>query len=385
MIDEAAGDPWSVTQKDLRAQLRTLRQSEAEAAVVTVAAVEGSAYRRPGAKMLVPVDGGNVGAVTAGCLEKPVIDLATGIIEAGTPRLEVFDMIETDDDSWGLGLGCNGIIDLFIEPLDASVDRPLATLADGDPATVVTVVESTDETLVGNRVVTGHGEDRHEVPEREPIPTAVLDAVSATVDQLHGTGETRTVEVEVDGATVTVLTDSMLPSAELLLFGSQNDLPPLADLAADVGFRVTVHSPRGAVDDGTFPGADTVITGHPSTVADSVGADEHTYAVVMSHNFVDDRIAVETLLSETAVPYVGIMGPRTRFEDLRESMTSDGMELSKSALDRLSTPVGLDLGGGEPIEIALSIVSEVLAVSNGRDGGRLRDSEGPIHPRLSDE
>jgi xanthine dehydrogenase accessory factor len=215
--------------------------------------------------MLVPVDGGNFGAVTAGCLEKPVIDLATGIIETGTPRLEVFDMIESDDDSWGLGLGCNGIIDLFIEPLDASVDRPLATLADGDPVTVVTVVESTDEAIVGNRVVTGNGENCRDVPDREAIPTAVLDAVSATVDRLHGTGETRTTEVEVDGTTVTVLTDSMLPSAELLLFGSQNDLPPLANLAADVGFRVTVHSPRGAVDDGTFPGADTVTTGHPSS------------------------------------------------------------------------------------------------------------------------
>jgi len=127
-----------------------------------------------------------------------------------------------------------------------------------------------------------------------------------------------------------------------------------------------------------------VTTGHPSTLAESVAVDEHTYAVVMSHNLVDDRIALETLLTETDVPYVGLMGPRERFDDLRESMVEDGVTLSESGLDRLSTPVGLDLGGGEPLEVALSIVSEVLAVSNERTGGRLRDREGPIHSRVMD-
>ncbi|ELZ19965.1 xdhC family protein [Halosimplex carlsbadense 2-9-1] len=385
MTEDAAGDPWRVTEKDFRAQVRTSRRTGRAAAVVTVATVEGSAYRRPGAKMLVPADGGTVGAVTAGCLEDPVVDLAREVIEAGRPRLETFDLMDSGDDSWGLGLGCNGVIDLLVEPLDASLDHPLATLADGEPSTVLTVVDSADDRHVGNRLVVDPDGTRREVSDREPVPGAVRDAVAGTVDRLHGTGEARTVAVETDGGSTTVLVDSLQPLAELLIFGSQNDLPPLAGLAADVGFRVSVHSPRGAVDEGTFPSADAVTTGHPSTVADSVRADEHTYAVVMSHNLVDDRIAVETLLTETGVPYVGLMGPRARFEELRESMAEGGEPLPQSALDRLSTPVGLDLGGGEPMEIALSVVSEVLAVSNGREGGRLRDHDGPIHPRMSDE
>jgi len=384
MGQDASDDPWSVTEKDLREQLRTLRRDGTDAAVVTVASVEGSAYRRPGAKMLVPAGGASVGAVTAGCLEDPVVDLATDVIEAGTPRLEVFDLLDDDEDSWGLGLGCNGVIDVFVEPLDASFDRSLATLADGEPTTVVTVVESSGDPTVGSRVAVAPDGTRREVPERESIPAHVLDSVAGTVDELHGTGETRTVEVDVDGASATVLVDGRQPLAELLLFGSQHDLPPLARLAADVGFRVTVHSPRGAVDEDAFPSADVVRTGRPTALAESVGVDERTYAVVMSHNLVDDRLAVETLLAETDVPYVGLMGPRERFEELRESMAEDGVALSQSALDRLSTPVGLDLGGGEPVEIALSVVSEVLAVSNGRAGGRLRDRDGPIHPRATE-
>jgi len=380
MTQDTLEDPWSVTRKDLREQLRSLRQAERNAAVVTVADVEGSAYRRPGAKMLVPADEDAVGAVTAGCLEDPVVDLAEGVLTTGQPRTEVFDLMENNAENWGLGLGCNGVIDLFVEPLDASMDRPLSMLAEGDPATVVTLVKESVDFSIGSRTVVRADGTRETVPDREPLSPDLLEAVGDTVDRVHGTGKTRT----VDAGSATVLIDSLQPVSELLLFGSQNDLPLLARLAADIGFSVTVHSPRGGVDESMFSGADTVTTGHPTTLADSVATDRHTYAVVMSHNLVDDRLAVETLLTETEIPYVGLMGPRKRFEELRDLMAEDGVDLSQSALNRLSTPVGLDLGGGEPVEIALSIMAEVLAVSNGRAGGRLRDRDGPIHPRMTE-
>ncbi len=102
----------------------------------------------------------------------------------------------------------------------------------------------------------------------------------------------------------------------------------------------------------------------------------------MSHNFVEDRLALESLLDDSEVPYIGLMGPRKRFEEMRAEFEEEGTQLSRDDLERIATPVGLDLGGGEPVEIAMSIVSEVLAESNDRQGGRLRDSEGTIHPRI---
>jgi xanthine dehydrogenase accessory factor len=102
----------------------------------------------------------------------------------------------------------------------------------------------------------------------------------------------------------------------------------------------------------------------------------------MSHNFLDDRLALESLL-DTDVPHIGLMGPRKRFERMRDEMADEGTALTDDQLARLSTPVGLDLGGGEPIQIAMSIVSEALAVHNDKSGGRLRDKEGPIHERAS--
>ncbi len=380
MNEQAREDPWSVTARELRGHMRTLREDSDSAVVVTVADVEGSAYRRPGARMVVGADGEPAGAVTAGCLEDPVTELSLDVLSAGESRVEVFDLMDDDDDTWGLGLGCNGIIDVLLEPLDASWDRPLELLSAGEAVTVLTVVDSDDPSVaVGDRTLVRADGEAETVPDREPVPAHVREATGEAVTAVRGRGTATTVDVPTDDGAVTVLVDGPAPVSRLLLFGSQRDVHPVCRLAATVGLEVTVHSPRGARDADAFPDANRVETGHPSTLADSVRVPSDTYAVVMSHNLIDDQIAVETLLEETAVPYIGLMGPRDRFEEVREA--SD--VIAGDALDRIATPVGLDVGGGEPIEIAFSIVGELLAVSNDRDGGRLKSKNGPIHSRVS--
>lgn len=356
-------DPWRANRKDVRTALDTVGT---EGTVVTVADVEGSAYRRPGAKMVVTAAGIDRGAVTAGCLEPSVVDICESVRETGRSRTERFDLTESGE-SWGLGLGCNGIIDLLIEPRDRSWDVILEAVQASVPITVVTIVESDAETAVGDRVVIDDGV--RSVPDRDDIPDRYLDRARDTVDRVAGTGQTAT----VSSGDTTLLVDSLEPTPELLLFGSQNDLGPVVSLGNRAGFAVSVHSPRGGIDESAFPRADVVRTGHPSTVSDGVG--DHTYAVVMSHNLVDDKLALETLLRETNLSYVGVMGPRERFDRIRSEIS-----LTTDELDRVAAPVGLDLGGSTPTDIALSIVSEVVAVHNGRDGGRLREQSGPIHP-----
>jgi len=378
MNDPEHDAPWSVTTKALRGHIRSLRADDKAAVLVTVADVAGSAYRRPGAKMLVGADGEPVGAVTAGCLEQPVTALSMEVLDAGQPRVEVFDLLGDDGEEWGLGLGCNGIIDLLLEPLDASWDRALDLLDSGEAVTVVTVVDSDGTVPTGSRTLVAGGGTTESVPGRERVPESVVEAVGGTVERVHGEGKATTVEVTTESGEVTVLVDGLEPVTRLLLFGSQSDIHPVCRLASTAGLEVTVHSPRGGRGAEAFPHADRVETGHPSTVGDSVRAPADTYAVVMSHNLIDDQLAVEALLTETAVPYVGLMGPHDRFEQLREE--SDVID--ESNVDRVATPVGLDLGGGEPVEIAFSIVSEVLAISNGRDGGRLEARRGPVHDRI---
>lgn len=374
-MDETNDDAWSATTLSVRETLRA--ELGTDAVVATVAGVEGSAYRRPGAKRV--IGDGAVGAITAGCLEGPVADLADRARTSG-PLLETFDLTG-EDDEWGFGLGCNGVIDVLVEPADASFRAALERVADGDRGALITVGGGDYPVPVGARTLVTPDGETVSTDERPSIPADVLGAVEARAVEFARTGRSDTVAVETDRGTAEVFVDGLQPVPELLVFGSDADVRPVARLGSEAGFRVTVASARGArADPERFPAAHEVVGIRPPEITDAVSRPEDTYAVVMSHNFVDDRLALEALL-ETDVPYVGVMGPRERFEQLRADLAEDEVRLSEADRDRIASPVGLDLGGGEPVQIALSIVGEVLAVSNGRDGGRLTDGEAPIHPR----
>ncbi|AHG04153.1 cytochrome oxidase I [Halobacterium sp. DL1] len=373
-------DPWSVTDRNLHDRLRSLRETDATAAVATVVGVEGSAYRRPGAKLLAPADDDALGAITAGCLEGPVAELAADARQTGAAAVETFDLM--DEDEWGLGLGCNGIIDVLVEPLDDSYDPLLDALAEREPATVLTVVESDDEAVpVGARsVLTAEGFRTGD--DRPGLPDDALDDLRDAAADARESGSSGGVTVEREAGDLLVFVDGVEPAPDLLLFGAQNDVHAVARFGAEAGFRVTVASARGArADEDAFPHAHRVVGTHPDDIGDAVEAPERTYAVLMSHNLIDDQLALEELLRETDVPYVGLMGPRERFEEIRDAAAAEGATFTPEELDRVSTPVGLDLGDGSPTGIALSVVAEALAVANDAEGGRLREQSGPIHPR----
>jgi len=371
-------DPWSVTDRSLHDTLYSLREANATAAVATVVDVEGSAYRRPGAKLVAPASGDAIGAITAGCLEGPVADLAADARESGSMIVETFDLM--DDDEWGLGLGCNGVIDILVEPLDDSFDPLLAALNNRESAAVVTVTDSTvPDTPVGSRtVITDDGPQTG--TDRAGLPDDVLTEIQDTIASARESGSSTVLTVEYEGNELQLFVDGIKPAPDLLLFGAQNDVHAVARFGSDAGFRVTVASPRGArAARDQYPHAHRVQSTHPTDVPAIVEDDENTYAVLLSHNLVDDRLALESLLEETDVPYIGLMGPNKRFETLQAEAAEEGKTFTQAELNRVATPVGLDLGDGSPVGIAISIISEVMAVANGRSGGQLSDRSEPIH------
>lgn len=375
-------EPWSASSQDLHEAFAEYRRAEAPAVVATVVDVEGSAYRRPGAKMLIDPTAAGVGAITAGCLEGPVEDLATGVLESGERIVKTFDLTK-DDGEWGLGLGCNGVIDILLEPLDESWDPVISAVSDRKAAATLTVIGSSDpEVTVGDRVIY-NGESTTGSSARGGFQEPVLDPLLVRADELRADAATATVTVSTEAGEVEVYIDWIVPAPDLLLFGSQNDIHPVSKIGHEAGFRVIVASPRGARSgEDQFPHAHIVESVRPMEVANAMQDPPRTYAVLMSHNLLEDRLALDALL-EASVPYIGLMGPRKRFEELREARLADhGEAFTQAELDRIAAPVGLDLGGDEPIQIALSIVSEALATHNGREGGRLTDREGPIHDRI---
>lgn len=375
---------WSVPETEVLTSIRTLLDEGRDAVVATVVAVEGSAYRRPGAKMLVEEGGEGLGHITAGCLEDEVFELTADVLAAGEPRIETYDLMEDDDDVWGLGVGCNGIIDILLEPLDESYRPAVEAFEAGERVGMVTVLSGDAPTgaKAYYRPGDGDGRDGSVEVESDEFPDWLAEAVAEPAAQLTADGASDSIEVEADGRSAEVFVDGIEPTPDLLVFGSGHDVSPLVELAKMNDFRVTVVGFRGAADlEERFPHADEVVATSPAQVGEAIETDPSTYAVVMTHNFIDDRLTVEALI-DAGVPYVGLMGPHERFEEMLEEFEAEGRSVAQDELERVYTPIGLDLGGATPYGIATSIVGEVLAVHNDRDPKHLREREGTIHERV---
>lgn len=366
---------WSVPETDVFERIRTALENDHDAVLATVIAIEGSAYRRPGAKMLIHPDGGGAGSITAGCLEDEVRALAADVLAADEPRVETWDLTG-DDDVWGMGVGCNGVITVLLEPLDESY-RPVAVARErGENVGVATVVGG--DRPVGTRSVYRPGTGF----EGDDLPPWLAERLTEPVEQLVADGHSDTLTVDGPDETVEVFLDGVRAPPELVVFGSGHDVAPVVELAKLVDFRVSVVAFRGGhADAERFPRADEVVSTSPGSVADLREWDADTYAVVMTHNFVDDRLTLEALL-ETAVPYIGLMGPRKRFDEMCEEFAADGRTFSDAELERIYTPIGLNLGGDTPYQIAYSIVGELLAVAHDRTPEHLGRRDGPIHDRV---
>lgn len=373
-----ADDEWSVPESAVFAGAREHLDADEPGVLATIVDVKGNAYRRPGAKMLVGPDGEGVGHVTAGCLESEVTALARDVLAAGRPRVETYDLTD-DDDVWGLGVGCDGIIDVLLEPLDESIRPALDAYDAGEDVAAIAV-------LAGDGV--DRGERWHYRPDEgivegdEKVPDWLRESVTAPARQLLDSGGSDTIAVGGPDGEATVFVDAITAPPELVILGSGHDVGPVVELATKNDVRVTVVGFRGGTDlDERFPRAERTLSTSPADLRAALDVDEDTYAVVMTHNFVDDRIAVGELV-RTPTEYVGLMGPRERFEEMLDAFDGEGRSFDDEELDKVYTPVGLDLGAGSPYGIATSVVAEVLAVDAERTPRHLQAREGSIHERI---
>ncbi len=374
-------DTWSVPETEVVQHVRDRLDDGADAVLATIVDVEGNAYRRPGAKMLLDGESG-VGHITAGCLEDELRRVADAVRETGEPELVTYDLMEDDEaDVWGLGVGCNGVIRVLVEPLTETYRPAVEAFADGRAVAILTVLEGAGPLARGDRAYYRPDDGTLETPTGESATDWPAE-LTAPAGDLARRGRADTLAVRIDGAAGSVFVDGLAAPTDLVVFGTGHDVGPVTELAAKNDFRVTVVGFRGGVDlAARFPAADRTVTTSPGRVDLELTLDDRTHAVVMTHNFVDDRLTVEALI-DADVPYIGLMGPRERFEEMLSTFADEGRRFTEAELAPVYTPVGLDLGSGSPYGIAHSIVAEVLAVTNDRPPRHLKTREGPIHDRV---
>ena len=372
--------------RDILGALAALRARGEQAALATVVRVRGSTYRHEGARLLIHPDGSTTGSISGGCLEGDAAEVAREVIRTGQPRLVTYDLMSDDDTVWGLGLGCNGVIDVFIESVSQAPAAPedrvdlVAVFRDAverrrTVALATVVAAPPGGPALGARAVVS---ERGEV--RGSLGDAALDArVSAVARAQIHTGETSTVPMEMAGGSGEVFIEVLEPPLPLLVCGAGHDARPLVRLARELGWAVTVADRRPAyATPERFPEADRVVVVEDDEIPQKVRIDGQTFAVVMTHNYLHDLAILKGLL-HTPARYIGILGPRARTEKLLAELEKAGARVGGAQRARLYGPVGLDVGAEAPEEIALSILTEILAVRRGRPVASLRDRRGPIH------
>src|SRR5262245_35210339 len=326
----------------------------------------GSTYRRIGARLLVLPDDELIGLISGGCLEGDLLARAREVREECAPRLVHYDATAADDIVWGLGLGCAGVVDVLLEPVAPGRPGPLAWLAAWRRARATGVLA----TALAPECV-GRRSALHPDGSIEGDPS---DELRAALNRARSSGRSGRLPTREGDVTVEVAR----PPRRLVVFGAGPDAAPVARLAVELGFEVELVDHRSAyARSERFPGARGHLVPMEAAVA-PVGGDSDTYVLVMTHHYLIDRALLSALLPSQA-PYVGLLGPRQRAEDLLADLERLGIQLSAEQRARLHGPAGLDIGGEGPEAIALSLLSEVMAVAEGRPGGWLRDRKGPIH------
>lgn len=347
--------------------------------LATVVRVTGSSYGGVGTRMVARVDGSTVGIVSGGCLESDLAEHAREVHVKRRPRVVTYDTRADDDTAWGLGLGCNGLIEVLLEPLTpveaGAIGRLIEqALSARSPSALATVTVSSGGD--GTPAIGAHALFSGETVQttgdwgnRKVQEMARRDASDAMAEGRRGLVR------EYDGASIAF--EVVRPAVRLVICGTGPDVVPLVIFGRQLGWNLTVidHRPVVPEHEARFPGARLVECGEPERLPECVALDETTAAVVMSHHFARDTQYVRVLLASEAA-YIGMLGPRARSERMLDAIGGDG---SRPTDPRLFAPIGLDIGGDGPEAIALSVVTEVSAVLDRRAAGHLRDRNAPLH------
>lgn len=365
--------------------VRTLERDDGQAVLATVVKVEGSAYRRPGARMLIPLYGGTVGTISGGCLESEVAKKAWWLTDSGEAVVRRYSTATQDDDddqdaALTFGLGCNGTVHVLLER--HSADKPLAVLGllrqvreSGQAGAIAIVIGSyrNARVRVGDRLSLHPSLD----DSSRLLDPALDSVVRADLERTLIDGRSSLRRYRDERGEIEVFCEYLAPQRRLVIFGAGHDAQPLTHMAKLLDWHVTVIDGRAHFARAErFPDADAVLQVDAQPPYELHTLTDGALVAIMSHSYSQDRHWLGSVLQGSPV-YIGQLGPRDRTERLLDEIRQHSPQLP--ALERLHYPIGLDIGGDTPGSVATAILAEMTAALNQRDGGMLKHRHAAIH------
>lgn len=365
-------------EKIIKAYAATNWETE-QAALGTVVKVEESAYRRIGARMYVSSLGNWTGGISGGCLEGDALKRAQIAINKNKGSIIVYDTMEDDSHQIGVGLGCNGRIEVLFSPIDHEDENNpiefLKSIADTRQTKILLQVlshDSADAESTGSffpidqvgQLSQQMAVDEHEINDK--IDIAIKKGKSKVFSLKNKKNETFDLLVEL-----------IRPKIKLICVGDNYDVNAFAGIADELGWEIHVAGKIRKLNKEIFQLAASVCTYEQAV---DIPIDEQTAVVLMSHDYKTDYTLIQHFIN-TDVNYIGLLGPRKRMDKMQKELNEEGKNIDLSSHINLFAPVGLDIGAESPEEIALSISAEIIKTLRKRDGGALRERVGPIHER----
>lgn len=349
-----------------------------QAALATVVHVEGSSYRKEGARMLITEDGELTGAISGGCLEGDALRKALFVMHEKKAKLVVYDTSDEDDVEVGFQLGCNGIIQVLIEPIDISLpNHPIALLKEAlttrENAIIITLF-SLDRSLAQKGtsfLLKPNGIILETLKER-----SLVDLLTADAKEALSNNKSAIKKYDHDGKELIAFINIIKPQITLVIVGAGNDAMPLVKIGELIGWRVMVVDGRpDYANKKRFSSGCQVIVSRPEKILSAIDIDDQTMFVLMTHNYNYDLAMLRELIIRK-IKYIGILGSGGKVHRMMEELKNEGINV-EDELPKIYGPVGLDIGAETPEEIALSIVAEIQSLLSGKTVKHLRRFESP--------
>ena len=351
-------------------------------ALATVVHVDGSSYRRPGARMLITEDGQITGSISGGCLEGDALRKALLVMMQQKSSLVTYDTNDEDDAKLGLGLGCNGIIQVLIEPIDITKpNNPIQFLkaisSNRQQNILITLFSLQNKRKAQYGTCLLVAEDGSISGDISVLKNNLLQDAREALLNNHSFFKNYATE----NNDLTAFIELVNPPVSIVVIGAGNDVVPLVKMADILGWETTVVDgrPDQAKKDRFVSGCQVIVS-KPENVLKQLNIDDQTVFLLMTHNYNYDLAMLRVLLTKK-VRYIGSLGPRKKLDRMLDELSEEGITVTDKQRAVIYGPVGLDIGADTPEEIALSVLAEIKAVLSSRDGRSLRENNEAIHSR----
>lgn len=341
-------------------------------ALATVINVEESAYRRIGARMLVRSNGTWIGGISGGCLEGDALKQSLNAIYKNESSIVIYDTMDNDPNQIGIGLGCNGKIEVLFSPINP--DDPnneieiLRKLLDADKPSILAKIISDDKKLQVHTILLDGGSPNFGFEEINKIQ--LQEAIKIVLQKRSP----KLFSIKTDEEkSVKVLLEFIRPETRLIIVGDNYDVDAMAKVATALGWNIWIVGRLKKLNKSVVKKVKKII---PFEDHVKVIPNEFTAVVLMTHDYQWDKKILQHFIKHKT-PYIGMLGPKKRTQKMNKELT----DLDIEKIDAVHSPAGLDIGAESPEEISISIVSEIIAVFRKKQGYSLKLKEGPIHER----